>query len=351
MGAEQQRRILALALATTEDDAPLPQYEPEEKVIGKVATLFGILEQLGFTKERIEECLRTVKALELEDALDWVSLGACASGDAEADLLSQLFLHCDADELGCDGPIVPLPPVVETPTAPPTPSREPKEAPTPATSSFQSSALDEASVEASLRARILAYAEDQDEENPGEVSVGEAPDANRAYAGLKLQMSEIQRAQGVAKRAQKAKKGGPAQATEQEELMELQVSLLKKKLKVIEGDYTFRKVDAGSWRDHNESGGHVADAGDRRETVPRGANEARRLADPGTPQLDRTRSPRRDHPRRHAADHRAYDQRPFERPFGGRTRRRQQRQCEPYRQQRKRRCERRRQRQVERCRQ
>lgn len=48
MGAEQQRRILALALATTEDDAPLPQYEPEEKVIGKVATLFGILEQLGF---------------------------------------------------------------------------------------------------------------------------------------------------------------------------------------------------------------------------------------------------------------------------------------------------------------
>lgn len=245
----QQRRILALALASTEDDAPLPQYEPEEKVIGKVATLFGILEQLGFTKERVEECLRAVKTLELEDALDWVSSSSLRLLQTRvADSSTQLFLHCDAEELGCEGPIVAPPPINETPTAPPTPSREPKEVPTPATSSFQSSAMDEAAVEASLRARILAYAEDQHEENPDEVTVEEAADANKAYAGLKLQMSEIQRAQGVAKRAQKGKKGGPVLASEQEELMELQVSLLKKKLKVLEGDYTFRKVDAGAFR-------------------------------------------------------------------------------------------------------
>lgn len=47
-------------------------HEGEDKVVAKVAVLFGVLEQLGFTKERVEMSLRSVKALELEDALDWV---------------------------------------------------------------------------------------------------------------------------------------------------------------------------------------------------------------------------------------------------------------------------------------
>lgn len=55
-----------------DEESPLPIYEPEDKVVAKVATLWGILEQLGFTKDRIEECLRAVKALELDDVLDWV---------------------------------------------------------------------------------------------------------------------------------------------------------------------------------------------------------------------------------------------------------------------------------------
>lgn len=68
----QQRRIIAVGLAAIDDGTPLPLYEPEDKVIAKVATLFGTLGQLGFTKERIEECLRAVKTLDYEDALDWV---------------------------------------------------------------------------------------------------------------------------------------------------------------------------------------------------------------------------------------------------------------------------------------
>lgn len=59
--------------ASTDEETPLPTYEPEDKVIAKVATLYGTLEQLGFTKERIEECLRAVKVLELDEVLDWVS--------------------------------------------------------------------------------------------------------------------------------------------------------------------------------------------------------------------------------------------------------------------------------------
>lgn len=58
----------------TLEESPQPVYEPQDKVVAKVATLFGILEQLGFRKQRVEECLRKVKALEIDDCLDWVSI-------------------------------------------------------------------------------------------------------------------------------------------------------------------------------------------------------------------------------------------------------------------------------------
>lgn len=68
----QQRRIIETAISNTAGEIPQPSPETEEKLVAKVTTIFGILEQLGFTKERAEECLRAVKNLELEDALDWV---------------------------------------------------------------------------------------------------------------------------------------------------------------------------------------------------------------------------------------------------------------------------------------
>lgn len=70
----QQRRVLDLAMSETVDETPQPVYESQDKVVAKVATLFGILEQLGFRPERIEECIRKVKTLEIEDCLDWVRL-------------------------------------------------------------------------------------------------------------------------------------------------------------------------------------------------------------------------------------------------------------------------------------
>ncbi|GAA6061389.1 hypothetical protein JCM10212_000649 [Sporobolomyces blumeae] len=85
-----QRRIIELALHDSALDAPQPVHEPFDKVVSRVATLFGILEQLGFVASRIEECLGSVRQLELDDCLDW------------------LFLHCDADELACEGPIAKL---------------------------------------------------------------------------------------------------------------------------------------------------------------------------------------------------------------------------------------------------
>lgn len=41
-------------------------------VVGKVGLLENVLEQLGFSKERIGECLLNVVRLDLDDVLDWV---------------------------------------------------------------------------------------------------------------------------------------------------------------------------------------------------------------------------------------------------------------------------------------
>lgn len=69
---DQQRRIIECGLRTSLEPVQITQYDTEEKVIAKVAALYGILDALGLT--RIEECLRSVKNLDLEAALDWVGL-------------------------------------------------------------------------------------------------------------------------------------------------------------------------------------------------------------------------------------------------------------------------------------
>ncbi|KAI5477732.1 hypothetical protein MNV49_005921, partial [Pseudohyphozyma bogoriensis] len=222
-----QKRILALALATTDEEGPQPTDEPEDKVIAKVATLWGILEGLGFTKERAEECLRAVRNLELEEVLDW------------------LFLHCDSEELTCSGPIAAALPTSESfslpPTAPPSPPSALK------SPSIESSkpALSEAALEASLRARILSY-DDPDRANEDDNGTKEPESANEKYASLKLQLSEVQRAQGAAKRAASGKGGKKVLlpvGLEEEETRDRMAELLKKKLKEVEGNYEFRKVD------------------------------------------------------------------------------------------------------------
>lgn len=327
-----QRRIIDLALQDTADDLPQPIHEPEEKVISKVATLFGILEQLGFNSSRIQECLEKVKIMELDDCLDW------------------MFLHCDAEELACEGPIItkqsyefdnPSPQTTTTtttnggtpavtdsagPSSPPSPTskrslstsafpplptnnptspRQPRSrtttssnstAPTPAPVPTPAPNKEVASTFADLRARILAAEEKKNkkksikgvstESSPSPVSSSASSsssedgeedrtisstkeptpstpasepeieeeeeddlsvDSNARYASIKLQLSEIQRAQGASKRAGKGKgdrKGGVAMSKEQEEWIEGQAEGLRKKIKDIEGDYTFRKTDA-----------------------------------------------------------------------------------------------------------
>jgi ATP-dependent RNA helicase DHX29 len=282
---------------------PQPVYEPEDKVVAKVATLYGILEQLGFTNERVEECLKAVKVLELDDCMDWVrfslSLLPCK---ALISLAKQLFLHCDVSELACEGPIAAIETEEHLPESiPPTPKAgnsprqslsapsrlppldsaksPPPASPNPRARTATANGASAPPIEngaSDLRARILAYEEELDKKlslssgpspsaakgavrgsffssgasDSGDSSEDESstlPDSNAKYAQLKLQLSEIQRAQAAHKRATKGKgdrKGAQPLKKEEEEWMEAKAEVLKAKISKVEGEYTFRKVDA-----------------------------------------------------------------------------------------------------------
>lgn len=44
----------------------------EEKAVAKLGITYGVLRRLGFSEERVEECLRSIRGIELEEAYDWV---------------------------------------------------------------------------------------------------------------------------------------------------------------------------------------------------------------------------------------------------------------------------------------
>lgn len=55
--------------------------EPEEKLVTRLAITYGVLRRLGFSQDRVDECLRAIQGVDLEEAYEW------------------LYTHCSEDEL------------------------------------------------------------------------------------------------------------------------------------------------------------------------------------------------------------------------------------------------------------
>lgn len=45
----------------------------KEKAVSRLAVTYGILRRLGFSEDWVEQCLRAISGVELDEALDWVS--------------------------------------------------------------------------------------------------------------------------------------------------------------------------------------------------------------------------------------------------------------------------------------
>ncbi|KAJ7235880.1 P-loop containing nucleoside triphosphate hydrolase protein [Mycena haematopus] len=74
-------RILSLVAETDLAEGRKPLEESEDKAIGKLGTTYGVLRRIGFTEERVDECLRAIRGVDLDEAYDW------------------LYLHCTEEEL------------------------------------------------------------------------------------------------------------------------------------------------------------------------------------------------------------------------------------------------------------
>ncbi|KAF7303327.1 putative helicase C15C4.05 [Mycena kentingensis (nom. inval.)] len=75
-------RIIELALEFQVGDAKNGIEETEDKAIAKLATTYGVLRRIGFSEDRVVECLQAIKGVDLDEAYDWLYLH-CADEEFE----------------------------------------------------------------------------------------------------------------------------------------------------------------------------------------------------------------------------------------------------------------------------
>ncbi|KAJ6519955.1 P-loop containing nucleoside triphosphate hydrolase protein [Mycena sanguinolenta] len=95
-------RILSLVVEADLAEGRKPLEESEDKAIGKLGVTYGVLRRIGFSHQRVDECLRAIKGVELDEAYDW------------------LYLHCTEEELEDQSVSEPMEP--RTPRTPRDPS-------------------------------------------------------------------------------------------------------------------------------------------------------------------------------------------------------------------------------------
>ncbi|KAL1952101.1 hypothetical protein VTO73DRAFT_1250 [Trametes versicolor] len=81
-------RVLELALEYEGSEPSKSVDEPEEKALVRLAITYGVLRRLGFPEPRVDECLRAIPGVDLDEAVEW------------------LHLHCDEEELGIQQELV-----------------------------------------------------------------------------------------------------------------------------------------------------------------------------------------------------------------------------------------------------
>ncbi|KIK71157.1 hypothetical protein GYMLUDRAFT_66365 [Collybiopsis luxurians FD-317 M1] len=104
-------RILDLAKDLQTNEGRKMLDETEEKTVTKLGITYGVLRRLGFTEERVEECLTSINGVDLDEAYEW------------------LYVNCTEDELAISSgnyeeprlPTTPHTPKGAFPNAPKTP--------------------------------------------------------------------------------------------------------------------------------------------------------------------------------------------------------------------------------------
>nr|GAT48383.1 P-loop containing nucleoside triphosphate hydrolase protein [Mycena chlorophos] len=202
-------RIIELALESYKADGGRKGIdEPEDKVIGKLATTYGILRRLGFTEDRVEECLRAINGVDLDEAYDWLCLH-CVDEEFEVfDAQEVVEPRTPRTPRTPRGPSNRVPPTPRTPsqflaqwpptpTAPATPSRLDANAPVFVPSSRPEVQTVDADSDsdhdrAFIKAQILNRLEHDSSDSGTEIE-----DPAVEYAQVKLAIDTLTRKQGT----------------------------------------------------------------------------------------------------------------------------------------------------------
>ncbi|KAI0068404.1 P-loop containing nucleoside triphosphate hydrolase protein [Artomyces pyxidatus] len=85
LDSEVVDRVLQL-IVEGRDDSEAKKYleEPEDKAVARLGVTYGVLRRLGFSEERVEECLNSIYGIDIDEAYEW------------------LLLHCAEDEFLSD---------------------------------------------------------------------------------------------------------------------------------------------------------------------------------------------------------------------------------------------------------
>ncbi|OAX44745.1 P-loop containing nucleoside triphosphate hydrolase protein [Rhizopogon vinicolor AM-OR11-026] len=217
-------RILKLNSESPDCERKLLE-EPEEKTVTRLGITYGVLRRLGFSQDRVDECLKAIQGVDLEEAYEW------------------LFVHCSEEELeekvGDDlddsktprrkrkelqSPTTRSPLQISTPLPPSVPTVTSKlDANAPV---FVPARQQPASDKDLLKGRALAYAES----TGSTPSRGSSPDMDNLvaeYIRIKMQITDL------------TARGKPA-ATYDPAL----VQRLQEKLKAVKSHYFFDERDA-----------------------------------------------------------------------------------------------------------
>ena len=46
--------------------------DTEDKALARIGITYGVLRRLGFSEDRVEECLHAMNGVDLDEAYDWV---------------------------------------------------------------------------------------------------------------------------------------------------------------------------------------------------------------------------------------------------------------------------------------
>ncbi|KAF8216088.1 P-loop containing nucleoside triphosphate hydrolase protein [Mycena galopus ATCC 62051] len=232
-------RILGLVVEADLTEGRKPLDEPEDKAIGKLGITYGVLRRIGFTEERVDECLRAIRGVDLDEAYDW------------------LYLHCTEEEL--EDKSVPEPteprtprtprgptrmpqtprtpsqflvhPVIVTPAGTTTPSRLDANAPTFIPSGrqmpFLAGETDPEWDHATMKARILGHIDRSSNSSDSGNDSLDTDDANLQYVNLKMKIDSLTTSRL------------PGDKTHSSELLDLRAQLTK-----VKNSYFFDEKDA-----------------------------------------------------------------------------------------------------------